>query len=228
MRLLKRLFVAIKHGDLHQMKAILKKNPALINCTAKHPPKKDDGQSPLQVAIKTGNFKIADYLIDAGADVNFIESESCNEWKMPVIQDAIRATIMSSRFLTFTYKNGEKAWEPYNTKEQFNAAFTLLKKIIEAGADIHSYDSYGNSCLGRAVLDAKQVIPAGVQDPKDKRPLNNELKEDLTVVFRLLFKSGANINEVHTDREKSKIILHSFYKIEELILNNSEDQAGHI
>lgn len=228
MRLLKRLFVAIKHGDLHQMKAILKKNPALINCTAKHPPKKDDGQSPLQVAIKTGNFKIADYLIDAGADVNFIESESCNEWKMPVIQDAIRATIMSSRFLTFMYKNGEKVWEPYNTKEQFNAAFTLLKKIIEAGADIHSYDSYGNSCLGRAVLDAKQVIPAGVQDPKDKRPLNNELKEDLTVVFRLLFKSGANINEVHTDKEKSKMILHSFYKIEELILNNAEDQAGHI
>ncbi|MEK3799010.1 ankyrin repeat domain-containing protein [Peribacillus sp. FSL H8-0477] len=225
---MKRLFVAIKHGDLHQMKAILKKNPALINCTAKHPPKKDDGQSPLQVAIKTGNFKIADYLIDAGADVNFIESESCNEWKMPVIQDAIRATIMSSRFLTFMYKNGEKVWEPYNTKEQFNAAFTLLKKIIEAGADIHSYDSYGNSCLGRAVLDAKQVIPAGVQDPKDKRPLNNELKEDLTVVFRLLFKSGANINEVHTDKEKSKMILHSFYKIEELILNNAEDQAGHI
>jgi len=227
---MKKFFVAIRHGDLDQIKELLKKNPTLINCIAKQPPKKDDGQSPLQVAIKTGHFKIADYLIDVGADVNFIESESCNVWKMPVIQDAIRAAIMNTRFLTFTYQNGEKVWKPYNTKEQFDAAFNLLKKIIELGADIHSYDSYGNSCLGRAILDAKQVIPAGVQNPKlaDERPLNNELKEDLAVVFHMLFNSGTNINEVHTDREKSKIILHSFFKIEELILNNPQDQVGHI
>ena len=68
---MKKFFVAIRHGDLYQIKELLKKNPALINCTAKQPPKKDDGQSPLQVAIKTGHFKIADYLIDVGADVNF-------------------------------------------------------------------------------------------------------------------------------------------------------------
>ena len=222
---MKKLFTAIRQGDLFQIKELLKKNPALIHCTAKQPPKKDDGQSPLQTAIKTGHFKIADYLIDVGADINFIESESCNEWKMPVIQDAIRATIMSTRFLTYTYKNGEKVWEPYNTKEQFDAAFTLLKKLIESGADIHSYDSYGNSCFARAVLDAKQVMPAGIQNPNE-RPLTNELKEDLAMVFHLLFNSGVNINEVHLDREKSKIILHSFYKIEELILNNSQDQVG--
>lgn len=38
--------------------------PDLVNCVAKQPPKKDDGQSSLQVALKTGAFDIADYLID--------------------------------------------------------------------------------------------------------------------------------------------------------------------
>jgi len=40
---------------------------------AKQPPKKDDGQSPLQVALKTGNTASADYLLDMGADVNTLD-----------------------------------------------------------------------------------------------------------------------------------------------------------
>ena len=95
------------------MQEILKKGPELISCTAKQPPKKDDGQSQLQVAIKSRNFEIVDYLLDCGADVNFMEIESCNEWKMPVIQDAIMATIRNTRFLASNYRNGVKVWEVY-------------------------------------------------------------------------------------------------------------------
>ena len=74
---------------------MLDKKPELISCTAKQPPKKDDGQSPLQVALKTGNFEIASYLLDLGADVNFMEADTCcNEWRAPVIHDAIVAAVM--------------------------------------------------------------------------------------------------------------------------------------
>ncbi|MED4455044.1 ankyrin repeat domain-containing protein [Metabacillus fastidiosus] len=109
---MKKLFIAIRRGDLDQVKELIEKKPSLVNCTAKQPPKKDDGQSPLQVAIKSGNFSIAEYLIDFGADLNFIEIDSCNEWKMPVIQDAIMATVMNTRFLTSTYKK-EKNYGRY-------------------------------------------------------------------------------------------------------------------
>lgn len=205
---MKKLFVAIRQGDLKQVKEILKKNPELINCTAKQPPKKDDGQSPLQEAIKSGNFNIADYLIEFGADLNFIENESCNEWKMPVLQDAIMASVMNSRFLSNTYKNGGKVWELYRTKEQFNTAFNILKKMLELGADINCHDSYGNSSLGRAILDAKQILPRiRYNDPNwvDDRPLNKELKEDLTQVFNILLKFGADIHEV--DKRTGKSLL---------------------
>lgn len=212
---MKKLFVAIRRGELNEVKEILKKNPNLISCTAKQPPKKDDGQSPLQIAIKSGNLEIADYLIEFGADVNFMEIESCNEWKMPVIQDAIMATVMRSRYLSLTYnKNGEKEWELSNTKEKFDKAFNLLKKMFELGADINSHDSYGNSCLGRAILDARRLLPQkNYQDPTwvDERPLNKELKEDLAMIFNLLLELGADINEIDERFGKSLI---EYYKEE--------------
>ncbi len=96
---MKKLFIAIRHSDIDTVKEILTDRPELIACTAKQPPKNDDGQSPLQVALKTGNFDIVDYLLELGADVNFMEAEPCcNEWKAPVLHDAINAAIMSSNF----------------------------------------------------------------------------------------------------------------------------------
>lgn len=213
---MKKLFLAIRHNDLPLVKEILKKKPELINCVAKQPPKKDDGQSPLQVAFKTGNFEIAEYLMDCGADVNFMESESCNEWRMPVVQDAIRATVFNARHLVSDYKNGEKVYVLYerNTKERFDTSFRLLEKMFELGADIHSRDSYGISCLLRTISDARQILPTiHYQDPSwiDDRPLNQELKEDLTLVFNLLLELGADVNEID---ERTGETLLDYYKEE--------------
>ncbi len=96
---MKKLFKSIRSKDFEQVKEIINNKPDLVNCVAKQPPKKDDGQSPLQVALKTGAFDIADYLIDMGADLNFIEDTSCcNSWRIPVIQDAIIAAVMNCRW----------------------------------------------------------------------------------------------------------------------------------
>ena len=93
-----KLFTAIRKKDNKTSKALIEKKPELVNSTAKQPPKKDDGQSPLQVALKSGNFEIAEYLINNGADVNFIEDESCaNDWRMPALHDAITAAVMCCR-----------------------------------------------------------------------------------------------------------------------------------
>ena len=92
---MKKLFKAIRDGNIELVKQLIDSKPELVNCTAKQPPKKDDGQSPLQVALKTGAFDIADLLIDNGADLNFMEDESCcNTWRAPVIHDAINAAVM--------------------------------------------------------------------------------------------------------------------------------------
>ena len=77
---------------IEEVKNIISMKPELVNCIAKQPPKKDDGQSPLQVALKTGNFETAEYLINMGADLNFMEDFTCcNTWRTPVVHDAINA-----------------------------------------------------------------------------------------------------------------------------------------
>ena len=129
---MKKLFVAIRKGDIETVQALLEKKPELVACTAKQPPKQDDGQSPLQVAIKSGQFEIANILLDGGADVNFMESpDCCNPWRMPALHDAIRAAVMSCRWQT-----GETLDDRLLTPEleaDLSRIFTLL---FAQGADL--------------------------------------------------------------------------------------------
>ncbi len=184
---MKALFQAIRHSDRAKVEKLLDADPSLVRSTAKAPPKKDDGQSPLQVAFKTGQFDIADLLIDRGADVNFIETSKVNEWRAPVIHDAIRAAVFSSR-----YRGAGGAF--MHTKEQAERAFASLRKIVQAGADVSARDSYQNNCLMRAALDAHQIVSR----PDDT---TRETVEDISRVFALLVAKGADPNDVTPGRE---------------------------
>lgn len=72
---MKKLFKAIRQKNLEEVKSMIEKNPDLVNCTSAPPPKKDNGQSPLQVALKIGACEIIDFLIKNHANVNFMEAE---------------------------------------------------------------------------------------------------------------------------------------------------------
>ena len=131
---MKKLFKAIRNSEVDTVKQIIQENPESVNCIAKQPPKKDDGQSPLQVALKTGNMEIADYLIDMNANLNFIEDENCcNSWRTPVIQDAINAAVMCSRWNTNDKIMGFRI---FSTMERADQAYAVLKKMIDNGANV--------------------------------------------------------------------------------------------
>lgn len=211
---MKKLFVAIRQSDLEMVKALLNQKPELISCTAKQPPKKDHGQSPLQVAIKSGNFAIADYLLDKGADVNFMETESAYEWRAPVLHDAITATVMSSRFSVRGLTR--LPYEVQNSKEKADAAFHILNRMLEMKAAVNTVDSYGNSSLGCAISDARQILPSYIwQEDKIEEDgpylITKELVFDLSRIFQLLIKNGADIKEI--DRN-FKVPLDEHYKEE--------------
>ena len=192
---MKKLFVAIRKDDFDTVEEIINKKPELVNCVAKQPPLKDDGQSPLQVALKTEAFDIASYLIDNGADVNFIESEDCaNEWRAPVIHDAINAAIMCSRYNN--YDEDDKEIEVFNNKRIADKAFSLLEKIVSLGADVNASDSYGNTCIWRFCLQASQILPSYHWSDKveiNDRVLTNELFDDLKRILQLLKDAGMDM-----------------------------------
>jgi len=202
---MKKLFTAIRKRDDATIIELIGKKPELVNCTAKQPPKKDDGQSPLQVAFKTRNFWAAKFLLDHGANVNFIEQESVNEWRMPVLQDAIMATISMVRFARPVdpwdpERKGE--YELGSTKEKFDKTFALLKTMVEKGADVNAVDSYGNNCLMRACIDVENLW---VNKPE---PLNKEAVEDIGQVFHLLLSAGADLYQKTATRDS----VHEQYK----------------
>ena len=119
----KALFSAIGKQENAAVHALLAENPDLVNARASAPPKKDDGQSPLQVAFKTGNFEIAAHLIDLGSDIHYMEQSELNEWRAPILHDALRAAVFNAR---------ER--KPAD-RDHFTTAITLVRRMLELGAD---------------------------------------------------------------------------------------------
>ncbi|MEZ6038529.1 MAG: ankyrin repeat domain-containing protein [Planctomycetota bacterium] len=136
------LFRAIRKHDSDVVTRMLRDQPELVRATAVSPPKKDDGQSPLQVAFKTGNLSAASLLLDLGADVGFQEQSTVNSWTAPVLHDAIRAASFSDDAV---------------------GAARLVERVLALGADPNCVDSYGNSALHRALMDAR-ILTSGLPD----------------------------------------------------------------
>ena len=194
---MKKLFKAIRDRNIELIRELIATSSELVNCIAKQPPKKDDGQSPLQVALKTGAFDIAEFLIDNGADLNFMEDESCcNTWRAPVIHDAINAAVMSSRWNT---NNPYTGFEVYSTEENAITARKLLEKMLQLGSDINMLDSSGNSGIWRYCLQANQILPRfnyATNCECDDRIFTVELETDLLSILKLLCKYGADLSYV--------------------------------
>ncbi|WRS28487.1 ankyrin repeat domain-containing protein [Oscillospiraceae bacterium MB08-C2-2] len=139
---MKKLFVAIRQNDLIEVQRILEKNPGLVNCVAKSPPKSDDGQSPLQVAIKRGggfgDTKIISYLLDMGADVNFIEDDKGLRPQeivcFPVLMDMVRAVYSQATLHSYKYS-------PEETRSKTKKFIELFAYMLQLGADPNKMDN---------------------------------------------------------------------------------------
>ncbi len=172
---MKKLFTAIRHSDIEEVKRILDKKPEEVNCVAGPTPKKDHGQSPLQVALKNGQIEIADYLIDHGADINYCEAEDeDNGLRMPVIFDAITAIIDSLCYKKFDISD---------------KALIILKKLINNGANVNSFTSNGLGTFNWAVLKAGNIILY----PNLYMESQVEVRNKLARILDLLIENGVDI-----------------------------------
>ena len=184
---MKKLFTAIQKNDIETVRNLLDKTPDLISCTLKGAPKKYDGQAPLQVALKASSIEIIELLLTYKPNVNYIEEESCaNPWRAPVIHDAINRAIMCSRWNV----SRPDGLEVFNDKRTADEAFTVLKRIIDMGAVVNAKDSFGNACIDRACLQARQILPR--KDDTD-RILTPEIRSDISRIFKLLVENGADM-----------------------------------
>lgn len=173
---MKKLFKAIRHNDLEEVRAIIEKKPELVSCISTPPPKKDAGQSPLQVAIKVDAFDIAYYLIEKGADVNFMESEECgNKWRMPLLHDCIMGIFIS---MCYGMRNADIS----------NGQVALLKTLLENGADPNKRNTSDMAALDECVHRASYVL-----DHENYSDVYDFVEKQLERVLDLLLEHGADI-----------------------------------
>lgn len=171
---MKKLFTVIRQGKLDEVKSIIEKKPELVNCISGALPKKDHGQSPLQVALKTGNYEIADYLIEHGADINFMEAEDDDPGlRAPVLFDAINSTIISLCYKRF---------------DESEIAFGYVKKLVERGADVNKLASNGFDAINWSVSRAELLFESASVYPQSQQAV----RKQLTKILDLLIENGAD------------------------------------
>lgn len=172
-----KLFKDIRHSDMEAVRAAISKNAAIINeVYSAKAPKKDIGQSPLQVAIKCGEFEIIDFLLKNGADPDFMEDPALvppNSVCMSVLHDAIIGV-----FSTLCYKQ-------FSHSEKY---VNLIRILLENGADPNRKTSAEVFPIGTAVNHAEMIL-----ERKSAYPDIQEItKKRLFEVLDLLVKYGAD------------------------------------
>lgn len=175
-----KLFKDIRHSDIEAVRAAISKNAAVVNevYNAKSP-KKDIGQSPLQVAMKCGEFEIIDLLLEEGADPDFMEDPALvppHSVCMPVLHDAIIGV-----FSTLCYKQ-------YSHSEKY---MSIIKILLEDGANPNRKTSSGMLPIGTAVNQAEMILVR-----KGAYPDIQEItKKRLFEILDFLIKYGADKEE---------------------------------
>lgn len=183
---MKKLFTVIRQGRLDEVARILDKNPDLISCTAVAPPKKDHGQSPLMVAIKSDNLEAAHLLLDRGADVNF--QDAVNPYgtniSAPIWYDAVGQCFMRAGH---TVGPG---------RERSRGYFLLLRRLLELGMDPNQKTSSGLNAWQHALDEygefAHDTCPSYYVE--ETMAGNRQLREMLKAVLDELLAHGADIH----------------------------------
>lgn len=175
-----KLFKDIRHGDIEAVRAAISKNVTVVNevYNAKSP-KKDIGQSLLQVAIKCGEFEIIDFLLEKGADSDFMEDPALvppHSVCMSVLHDAIIGV-----FAALCYKQ-------YSHSEKY---INLVKILLENGANPNRKTSSGVLPIGTAVNQAEMILERENAYPDIQEITKKRLFETLD----LLIKYGADKEE---------------------------------
>lgn len=183
---MKKLFTAIRRGNVDEVASILARKPELIACLAKAPPKKDDGQSPLMVAVKSDNLEVAHLLLDRGADVNFADAVNPYgiNFSAPIWYDAVGQCFMRARH---TVGPGPERSKGY---------FLLLRRMLDMGMDPNQKTSHGLNAWQHALEEYDQFARDSYPSyyAEESKEENRQLREMLRAVLDELLKHGADIH----------------------------------
>lgn len=156
------LVTAIRNGDLRSMDIILNDQNIDLNIVLNY-----NGETPLILAVKTGNIYVVETLLHYGADINFQ-----NGGGTTVLMDAsVYGNVAIVEWLVQHGANLELHDEDHNTALQYasvNGQSQIIKLLVDHHINMNSKNRYGNTALHDAVtnqdLDSINILlQAGAQ-----------------------------------------------------------------
>ena len=155
--IMNKLFADIRHGDFDAVKSAISKNPEVVNeMFSGSKPKKDIGQSPLQVALKCAQFDIIDLLLDNGADPNkhrYDPRSESNNWpSLGMLAGSANNTLNQTKMRI------DRDPEAYVVAKR--NIIKILDLLIQYGADVDDWldnGRWGSETNRQAYLDASEL-----------------------------------------------------------------------
>lgn len=218
---------AVKANNLEQLQQIVKLDGEAVRA-------RDSLQfTPLHWASELGYLKIAEYLIESGADVN---AKTENGWT-PLHQSVIKFQTNIARLL-IAKKADVNAQTTAKVTPLMLASgiaynFEIAKMLVDAGADVNLKDQFGNTALSFAasIPDefkvCEMLIKAGAQvNARDSitgfTPLHHAAARDNAKLALLLIKSGADVNALTTENDTPLVVarFENAVNVEKILLQN--------
>lgn len=189
------MFREIRQGDIEKIRMRIAKDPAVVNeIYTGTKPKKDIGQSPLQVAIKCGAFEIVDLLLDNGADPNFMENradqppDTKDYYFMPmsILHDAIIGVFNSLLYGEF---------------ERSDKYVQRIERLLKMGADPNK-ESFPNPYTNKTIPPVQTLVTQAhsvlyeyqKRDSEQSIQKYDTAKNHLFEILDLLKKYGVNFD----------------------------------
>ena len=160
----------------------------------------DDGYSPLMDAASNGSLEIVKLLVKHGANLSLEDESGCN-----VLYYSYKSTDIFKYLLSNGMKITNHADKKTGRTLLANAALHnqefIVKTFVEAGADVNSVDSMGNTALSFAVgNDNFEMVQYLIE--KGARVTDMAMVEYYKYnpqLFKLLLSNGGNINARYED-----------------------------
>ena len=166
-------FNAIKTNDMDAAKLFL------AGGMSPNRVKKDTGETPLMIAIGTGQLPMVNFLITSGADLKAVDSQGQTMIDLALKQGntAILKIIMNQSGIGPNTKDdkGRTLLE----KALDNGNVVNVKFLMEQGADINARDGNGRTPLDRVLASGNQQMASILVNAGAKRNLNSGVKVNL-------------------------------------------------
>jgi ankyrin repeat protein len=222
------LFAAVREDDEIKVEKILKHLTFNIDSMD------EDGSTPLNIALTSDSDKVAQLLLEHGADAKAANNDGWTPLHFAADQDSEKVTRLLLEHGADTKTANNDGWTPLHTAVRWDSE-KVARLLLEHGADAKAANNGGWTPLHFAAdQDSDKVAQLLLEHGADAKAANNDgwtplhfaVVRDSEKVARLLLKHGADAKSANKDgwTPLHNAVMWDSEKVAQLLLEHGVDE----